>query len=284
VPAAEVARVFAGPSRNPRPAGVLALAFFFFSSSLTTAFGGGPAESAGSPRVADPDIDQDGFPDTVEFRGEPDRTTFRQAFVRIAEAQAFRPPRALAGEITDCAALLRFAYREAHRRRDSEWRERVGPEAGSTPALPDRYLFPRTTLGPRLFRVAPGRWDARWLARDFAEFADAETLMRFNSVRVGENPAFALPGDLLFFREPGVARARHRTDPMPFHVMLVVGRSTLRPQDGVVVVYHTGPRPRDAGEIRRMRREDLAAHPNPRWRPIETNPAYLGVHRLNILM
>ena len=37
------------------------------------------------------------------------------------------------------------------------------------------------------------------------------------------------------------------------------------------------------GEIRRLSREELLAHPQPRWRPLESNPTFLGVYRWRIL-
>ena len=100
----------------------------------------------------------------VRLADASDRAAFRSWFVLLADAQFERP----APEVTDCAALVRFAFREALRSHTPEWARRVAlPFA---PAFPDVRSAPRA--GPEgwpLFRVAPGR---------YGEFADARTLVR----------------------------------------------------------------------------------------------------------
>jgi hypothetical protein len=49
------------------------------------------------------------------------------------------------------------------------------------------------------------------------------------------------------------------------------------------VVYHTGAAPEEGGEVRKVRLSVLARHPDPRWRPVESNKNFLGFHRLKIL-
>jgi hypothetical protein len=49
------------------------------------------------------------------------------------------------------------------------------------------------------------------------------------------------------------------------------------------VVYHTGPDRGSLGEIRRVTMAELLDHPDARWRPINSNPNFLGVYRWNIL-
>ena len=49
------------------------------------------------------------------------------------------------------------------------------------------------------------------------------------------------------------------------------------------VVYHTGPHGDQPGIVKKLRLEDLNAHPNKRWHPIEANPYFLGVYRWKIL-
>ena len=72
----------------------------------------------------------DGTPDFLRLHDPADRVTFRRWFTFLAEAQYFRG-RALPAEIDDCAALLRFAYREALRPHDAAWaREMALPRSG----------------------------------------------------------------------------------------------------------------------------------------------------------
>ncbi|MGO9516998.1 MAG: DUF1175 family protein, partial [Candidatus Korobacteraceae bacterium] len=106
-------------------------------------------------------------------------------------------------------------------------------------------------------------------------FADAETLWRHNTFLVGRDFAGARPGDLLFFRQDG--------QKMPFHAMIFLGRSQIEGGDQRFVIYHTGPMGKSPGEIRRWSVAELVNYPEARWRPIASNPAFLGVYRWNIL-
>jgi uncharacterized protein YfaT (DUF1175 family) len=49
------------------------------------------------------------------------------------------------------------------------------------------------------------------------------------------------------------------------------------------VVYHTGASPTDEGTVKKVELSVLDHHPNPRWRPVETNKNFLGFYRLKIL-
>src|SRR5689334_21916571 len=51
--------------------------------------------------------------DFLRLDSAADREAFRHWFTAIAEYQALRPAQDLPPEINDCAALLRYAYREA---------------------------------------------------------------------------------------------------------------------------------------------------------------------------
>jgi uncharacterized protein YfaT (DUF1175 family) len=49
------------------------------------------------------------------------------------------------------------------------------------------------------------------------------------------------------------------------------------------VVYHTGSSPSDSGTVKKVRLSILDHHPDRRWRPLPTNPSFLGFYRLKIL-
>ena len=85
----------------------------------------------------------------------------------------------------------------------------------------------------------------------------------------------ARPGDLLFFRQEG--------HDLPFHTMIFLGASQIEDGSEPLVVYHTGPIGKSAGEIRRPTLAQLMNFPDPRWRPVPSNPSFLGVYRWNIL-
>jgi uncharacterized protein len=217
----------------------------------------------------------DGTPDFLRLHDAADRVTFRRWFTFLAEAQYFRR-RALPAEIDDCAALLRFAYREALRTHDSAWARDMALPAPASASDIQQYQYPYTPLAAGLFRVRDGSFQASDL-RDgaFAQFADVETLRRHNTHLVGRDLNRARPGDLLFFRQDGPR--------MPFHAMIFVGRGQIEPGTEQFVVYHTGPSGSLPGEIRRLSVAQLLNYPDARWRPIADNPGFLGVYRWNIL-
>jgi uncharacterized protein YfaT (DUF1175 family) len=194
---------------------------------------------------------------------EADRAAFTGWFTFLAEVQFFA--RELPAEVIDCAALIRFAYREALREHDGRWASNLKLTAVPAIAGVRKYAYPYTPMGPRIFRTADG----------FAEFADAQSLIRYNTGFVSRDIRRAAPGDLLFFRQLDQTQ--------PFHTMIYLGRSQFEPGEAVYVVYHTGPFHNGPGEIRRPTVEELLRHPSPQWRPIAGNPNFLGIYRWDIL-
>jgi uncharacterized protein YfaT (DUF1175 family) len=201
----------------------------------------------------------------VRLADDTDRAAFRAWFVLLAEAQFERP----AAEVTDCAALVRYAMREALRAHTPEWVRTVGlPFA---PQFPEVRSAPRgTSDGLPLFQVGPPH------APRYAEFADARTIVSRNTISLGRDAGRARPGDLLYFRQPGQRQ--------PDHLMVVVGQSAFETEGTDWVVYHTGPTETDRGEIRKVRLATLRLHPSPRWRPVLENPSFVGLFRLAALV
>ena len=237
------------------------------------------ARAAAAPEPARwDDSDSDGIPDRAELRSFGDRESFRKWLTSIAEEQFYDASREWNADQRDCAGLVRFAWREALRAHDRAWFLRMGE--GYEPVAPDvrAYTLERSPVGEKLFRTAPGSFDASNLSDGtFSEFADARTLKDFNARFVGRDASRAEAGDLVFFHQPWVQK-------YPYHVMLFLGRS--RADAGAAndwVVYHTGSSAKDAGEVRLARLAVLARHPDPRWRPVAANRNFLGFYRLKIL-
>lgn len=200
----------------------------------------------------------------VRLADESDRAAFRAWFTFLADAQYYRA----APEVTDCAALVRHAYREALRAHTPEWVRRVGLPL--TPAYPDLRRPPRPgAAGWPLFRVTD-RPDGA-----YGEFADARTIVRLNAQPIGRTVRALRPGDLIFFHQPDQTQ--------PDHLMIFVGASLFEPGASDWVVYHTGPSATERGEIRKVRLADLLRHPAPRWRPRPANPNFIGIFRLTVL-
>lgn len=223
----------------------------------------------------------DGTPDFLRLNFPPDQEAFQSWFTLIAEYQALRSPDELPAEISDCAALLRYAYRNALREHDAAWiRENHIEPPTALPSI-EKYRYPFTPLHANLFRTRPGSFRLSDL-RDgtFSEFADAQTLKEFNTHFLARDIRVAQPGDILFFRQ--------LEQNSPFHSMIFVGRSQWLTSSGGenaddIVVYHTGPIDGHPGEMRRTRLSQLLQHPQPRWRPMPGNSNFLGVYRWNIV-
>lgn len=204
------------------------------------------------------------LPAQVRLADESDRAAFRSWFVLLAEAQFERTT----ADVIDCAALVRHAFREALRAHTPEWLRQA--QLPFVPRFADVRSAPRPTAqGWPLFRINNAA------APNYAEFADARTLIGLNSRSLGRNTAALRPGDLLYFHQP--------SQQSPDHVMVFVGRSQFEIDGDDWVVYHTGPLDGGPGEVRKVRLTTLLQHPAPRWRPVAANPQFIGVYRLNAL-
>ncbi len=224
------------------------------------------------------DSDNDGIPDAAELHTFQDRDNFRRWFTAIAETQFYQLSDQWNAEQRDCAGLVRFAMREALRRHDRIWFQKMG--SGYETVAPDVAGFDlsQNPLGEKIFRTDFGSFHESDLRNGrFSEFADGRSLKNFNSVFVSRDRREAQPGDLLFFYQPWVQK-------FPYHVMVVLGSPHIAPngaQDWVV--YHTGSSPTDQGTVKKVQLAVLDHHPDPRWRPVENNKNFLGFYRLKIL-
>ena len=200
----------------------------------------------------------------IRLADESDRAAFRAWFVLLADAQFERPT----DDVKDCAALVRHALREALRAHTPEWVRRSGlPFA---PQFADVRSAPRAgAAGMPLFRITAGA------SPEYAEFADAKTLIHLNARPLGRDARALRAGDLIYFHQPGQRE--------PDHLMVFVGRSEFETAGDDWIVYHTGPLDGGPGEVRKVRLSTLTQHPSPRWRPLVSNPHFVGVFRLGML-
>ena len=141
-----------------------------------------------------------------------------------------------------------------------------------------KSLWRKVRSATKLFRTDFGSYKANDVADGkFSEFADARTLKNFNTVFIGRDRHQAQPGDLLIYFQPWVRK-------FPYHVMIFLGPASIAP-DGAQdwVVYHTGSSAIDKGTVKKVELKVLDHHPDPRWRPLESNRNFLGFYRLKIL-
>jgi hypothetical protein len=233
----------------------------------------GPIAVVASSRHSVADTFSDGIPDYAHLEGA-DADSFRHWFTFLAESQYFAD--AAQPDVTDCAALLRFAFRESLRKHDGAWAAEM--HLARLPGSADirKPSYPYSPLHAAIFRVRPGSYsDADATNGTFAEFADADTLRRLNTYFVSRSIDQARDGDLLFYRQPDQRS--------PYHAMIFLERSRFDGTAEPLVVYHTGAIAGTAGEVRRPTLRELLRHPEPRWRPLPENPTFLGVYRWKIL-
>jgi len=224
------------------------------------------------------DSDNDGIPDVEELRTYQDRDAFRRWFTFIAENQFYRLSDQWNEDQRDCAGLARFAMREALRRHDRPWFQKMGPGYETVASDVGEFDLDHNPLGEKIFRTDFGSFDESDLRNGrFSEFADGRSLKNFNSFFVTRDRREAQPGDLLFFYQPWVQK-------FPYHVMIFLGPSRVASNGANDwVVYHTGSSPIDKGTVKKVEMSVLDHHPDPRWRPVESNKNFLGFYRLKIL-
>ena len=218
----------------------------------------------------------DGFPDVLRLEDAQDRQNFVLWFTFLGEALYYTPSRQARAEVRDCAGLIRYAYRNALLPHTAAWRRDAGvpfePGFGDIAKLAEA----RWPLERALFRTEPGPLLAGDLENGaLSEFADAATLLNYNTFFISKDVRAARAGDLVFFHQA--------TQREPFHTMLFVGSSHFQPAGTDWVVYHTGDLGGLRGEIREVEVSQLLDHPDARWRPLAINPYFLGVYRLEIL-
>jgi uncharacterized protein len=253
---------------------LLVLGAFLAACSRTSKASPPPSQ----PVIESSDSDRDGIPDRAELRSFEDRQSFRKWFTAIAETQFYNLSGEWSASQRDCAGLVRFSWREALRRHDRPWFQKMGAHYEQISADVRAYSLDVSPTGEKLFRTDFGTYqDGDLAAGKFSEFADARTLRSFNCVMVSRDRRQAQPGDLLFFHQPWVQK-------YPYHVMIFIGEARHASEGaGDWVVYHTGGSPSDEGTVKKVRLAVLDHHPDKRWRPVENNPHFLGFYRLKIL-
>lgn len=211
------------------------------------------------------DGDRDGYPDVAELTGAAERESFLGLFAAVAEAQYTDSSEDWRER--DCSGLLRYAFVAALRPKNAAW---FGKFAHLPPALstsPGHYPLP--VLSRSVFRNAPGTFQPGDVAKGkIVGLASAEELMRYSSLPLGRHETAARRGDLLFFAHP-------LAEGSGFHSMVYLG--------GGRVVYHTGLRPEEGGEVRLLTLDTLRRHPDPTWHPDPNNPHFLGFYRWKIV-
>ena len=182
-------------------------------------------------------------------------TLFRAWFTLIVDQQIRRGPTPRWTQ-RDCAGLVRFAADNALRKHGADWLKANGLN-GSADAS---RLPPEISLDAKQRTLAQ-----RWTQIDGSSgpYASAIALVQENSRFVSRDINQALPVDLLFYDQGDDQ-----------HLMIWLDR---------YIAYHTGTTtPTDNG-LRAVSVSELMQWRDSRWRPIDGNPNFIGLFRLDFL-
>ncbi|WP_168792164.1 DUF1175 domain-containing protein [Paraburkholderia aromaticivorans] len=180
---------------------------------------------------------------------------FRAWFARIVDQQMRRGPTPRWTQ-RDCAGLVRFAVGETLRPHDTRWLR-----ANGMTSLADTSSMPPELQLSASQRTIANRWTQ--LDGSTGAYASAIALIQRNSRFVSKDVNQALPGDLLFFDQGDDQ-----------HLMIWLDR---------YIAYHTGTvTPTDTG-LRAVAVSDLMQWKDSRWQPLDGNPNFVGVFRLDFL-
>src|SRR3954453_11031524 len=123
---------------------------------LATATGLTPARISFEFALDPSDEFGDGTPDFMRLQDVSDRLAFRRWFTFLAESTYFQKEDERPREVNDCAALIRYAYREALRTHDGPWANQFHLEHLPAASSVLKYDYPHTALGANIFRIRPG--------------------------------------------------------------------------------------------------------------------------------
>ena len=180
---------------------------------------------------------------------------FRAWFVRIVDQQMRRGPTPRWTQ-RDCAGLVRFAVGETLKPHDSKWLR-----ANGMTSLADTSSMPPELQLSASQHTLSNHWTQ--LDGSTGAYASAIALIQRNSRFVSKDVNQALPGDLLFFDQGDDQ-----------HLMIWLDR---------YIAYHTGTvTPTDTG-LRAVAVSDLMQWKDSRWQPLDGNPNFVGVFRLDFL-
>jgi hypothetical protein len=215
------------------------------------------------------DLNGNGFPDVAELDYD-DSENFRNWFTSIILNVVVNHSTILPESYSDCAGLVRYAYKEALKKHDPIWIEQSSYK-GIVFEDVQNYNYPNVpALKQFLFKINNNKYSYDEISADFSVFASARHILEYNTVFVSKDIYAAKSGDVIGFFHP--------EDPeFPYHIMVYLRNNTES-----YILYHTGPVDERGGELRIVRLEDMF-FADPSWLPSYQNKYFMGVFRFKIL-
>ncbi|KAF2956207.1 DUF1175 family protein [Marinitoga sp. 38H-ov] len=212
------------------------------------------------------DKNLNGFEDSLEFN-EEESIIFRNWFTNIVINIAVE--KNLPYNYSDCAGLIKFAYKETLKKHDASW---LASNNYKGPIFKDlRYNYPDVPfVGVKIFRKNDGIFDKKNIDEDFSEYVTARYLIEFNLEYISKDIDKAKSGDILAFFHP--------EDPeFPYHLMIYIEYRNEK-----FLIYHTGPID-GGGYIKVVKLSEFYKF-DPSWLPVKNNKYFLGVFKFKLLM
>ncbi|MDK2945565.1 DUF1175 family protein [Geotoga petraea] len=168
---------------------------------------------------------------------------------------------------SDCAGLIRYAYKESLKKHDQTWIKETGYKGNIFKDI-KKYNYPEIPfIGTDIFYLG----EDIFVKKNYSNFASARYLVEFNMDYLGSNIVNIKTGDILAFFHPYDIE-------YPYHLMVYIEQNRER-----YVIYHTGPiSENNPGELRLTNFEDLK-YADPSWIANKENKNFLGFYRFKIL-
>ena len=177
---------------------------------------------------------------------------FRSWFVRIIDEQLRQGPSPKWVQ-RDCVGLVRYAVNESLKIKNAKWMHSHGFANSPTP--------PSLNINPKI-RAKLDKW-IQYDGKTTGSYISAIGLIQGNTSFVSKDINQVSPGDILFYD----MQDSH-------HIMIWMGK---------YVAYHTGSVTQKDNGLRKVKFNELINWKDSRWRPIQTNPNFIGIFRLGFL-
>ena len=211
------------------------------------------------------DLNKNNYLDILELDNK-DSESFNLWFSNII-INIFNEDMLIPKNYSDCAGLIRFAYKEALKKHDQHWLN-TNNYKGFIYEDVRKYNYPEVPfINTDIFLVDDIVHDKN----SYSNFASARYLIEYNMDYLGKNLINAKTGDILAFFHPNDVE-------FPYHLMIYIEQYNQR-----YVIYHTGPiSDKNPGELRLTKIDNLK-YSDPSWIADKENKNFLGYYRFKII-
>jgi hypothetical protein len=211
------------------------------------------------------DINKNNYLDILELNNK-DSKSFNLWFSNII-INIFNENMHIPNNYSDCAGLIRYAYKEALKKHDQYWLN-INNYNGFIYEDVKKFNYPDVPfVKTNIFLIDENIHNKN----SYSNFASARYLIEYNMKYLGKNMINAKTGDVLAYFHPNDVE-------YPYHLMIYIEQNKQK-----YVIYHTGPISNEnPGELRLTKIENLK-YADPSWIANKENKNFLGYYRFKIL-